>query len=404
MPFEAGIGAVRSNFIRETVPGVTDADPDWLLYGDEMDMIGNWVPNTNLAARTAIGSPDVVGFSIGAEDHELSVAYKLQRWLTTAVEVPSDAIADGLLRDANGYLHNTHSHLSRQVLTNEGAQAGGDLRVYTYGTGGKFNTAKLSGDPGSSEPVLVEGTYKFEKVRSYAVSQPSGTTGFTIVSSDAGDTTQSVTAEDDGAALSETLALNGVTPVPSISVAFDSFDSFSLDLECVGDVTITFTAGAELITTIIGSESQQDIEGDLGLPELGSGSFEGALGTPLEHILGDTITKGGSPIDVNVMTMAIEVNNNIQSDAVTRAKLKVQNEGERNATANVTVFSASGSHQATVDHLKATASDIVWTMAGGTITLPDAVLTAPGPRSYEKGNATMQRDNVFTGQGLDISP
>jgi hypothetical protein len=112
MSFESGIGALRANFIRETTAGTTPTNPAWLRYSDELDSVGNWVPNTNIAARTAIGTPDITGFSIGAEDHELSVAYKLQRWPSAS----GDASYDGLIRDANGYLPATHSFLSRQIL------------------------------------------------------------------------------------------------------------------------------------------------------------------------------------------------------------------------------------------------------------------------------------------------
>lgn len=402
MPFESGIGALRVNFVRETTAGATQADPAWLRYSDELDAVGGWAPNTNIANRTAIGSPDIVGFSIGAEDHELSVSYKLQRWLTTATETPNDAAADGLLRDANGFLPNTHSFVSRQILSGEGTQAGGDLHVFTYGVGGKINTASLAGDPGDSEPVLVELGYTFEKVRSYALSQPNAGTTFTAVSSSASDTTQTLTVED-AAGTSEALSLNGVTPVVGVTSLTD-IGAISLDAECVGDVTVTFTTGGETSGIIMGSDSQQGIEGDLGLPLIGSGSYESALGTAFEHILGDTITKGGSPIDVNVMTMGMSVGNNIQADAVTRQKTKVLNEAMRDVEASVTVFSKDGSHQSTIDHLKATTADIVWTMAGGTVTLSNAVLTGPGARSYSKGDATMQRDNTFTSQGLSITP
>ena len=102
--------------------------------------------------------------------------------------------------------------------------------------------------------------------------------------------------------------------------------------------------------------------------------------------------------------MGISVSNNIQADPVTRQKAKVLSEGMREVTATVTVFSESGSHQSTVDHLKATAGDIVWTMAGGAITLVGAVLTGPGARVYEQGNATMQRDNEFTATDVTITP
>ena len=404
MPNEAGIGALRVNFIRETTPGTTPTDPDWLRFSDELNTVGNWVPNTNIAARTAIGTPDVTGFSIGAEDHELAISYSLQRWLTSAVEVPLDALADGFLRDVNGYIQNEHSFLARQSLPGPEGSQGSGVRIYTYGFGGKFDTASLTGDPSNSEPVMAEGTYRFRKVRSYEVSQPTVTGTLTVVSSNAGDTSQTLTIENEGAGATEAIALNGTTPVVG-AVSFADIDSFRLDLETLGDVTVTFTVGAEQAFKIMGSESQQDIEGDLGMALLGSGSFEAALATPFEHVLGDLVVRSSEfELDTNLMTISVQISNNIQVDPVVALKAKVLSEGLREVTANVTVFSATGSHAATIEHLKALTADLVWTMTGGAITLDNACLTTPGARTYEKGEATMRRDNVFTGQGLSLSP
>ena len=403
MPSESGIGALRVNFVRETTVGTTQTNPAWLRYSNEINSLGGWAPNANLVARTAVGSPDVQGFSIGAEDHELTISYALQRWLTTATETPADAISDGLLRDSNGYLNNRHSFLARQVLP---APAGVDakgVRVYTYGTGGVFQSATLSGDPGSGEPVTVEGSYRFETMRSYKINQPNAGTTLVVVSSNTADTGgPTITIEKDGGA-TETLTLNGTTPVTG-STSFATIDAFRLSAACEGDITCTFTTGGSECFVVTGKDNQQEISGDIGLPLLGSGSYEAALSGAFEHILGDTITKGGSAIDTNVMTMSVSVANSIEATPVTRQKAKVLSEGSREITADATVFGETSSHTATVEHLKATSGDIVWTMTGGTITLDDSVLTGPGARQYEKGNATMQRGNTFTAQDLTITP
>ena len=404
MPNEAGIGALRVNFVRETTPGTTPTNPAWLRFSNEINSVGGWAPNTNLTARTAVGSPDVQGFSIGAEDHELTISYSLQRWLTAATETPLDAIADGLYRDSSGYIKSRHSFLARQDLP---APAGVDakgVRIYTYGTGGVFQSATLSGDPGSGEPVTVEGSYRFEHMRSYAVNQPNANTALQIVSSDAADTTQTLTIETDGASVSEAISLNGTTPVTSSASTFGTIDSFRLSAETEGDIDVFFVTGGSPVFRIIGKNNQQEIGGDLGMALLGSGSFESALSGAFEHILGDTITKGGSAIDTNVMALSVAVANNIEATPVTRQKAKVLSEGMRAITADATVFGESSSHSSMVDHLKATSGDIVWTMAGGTVTLNSAVLTSPGARQYAKGNATMQRGNTFTATDLTITP
>ena len=403
MPNESGIGALRVNFIREATVGTTPGNPAWLRFSDEINSIGGWAPNTNLTARTAVGSPDVQGFSIGAEDHELTISYSLQRWLTAATETPLDAIADGLYRDSNGYIKSRHSFLARQVLP---APAGVDakgVRIYTYGTGGVFQSATLSGDPGSGEPVTVEGTYRFETMRSYKINQPNAGTTLKVVSSNAADTGgPTITIEKDGGT-TETLTLNG-TSVVTGSTSFATIDAFRLSTAVEGDITCTFTTGGSECFVVTGKDNQQEISGDIGLPLLGSGSYESALGTAFEHILGDTITKGGSAIDTNVMAMSISVANNIEATPVTRQKAKVLSEGMRDITADATVFGETSSHSNMVDHLKATSGDIVWTMAGGTVTLDDSVLTAPGERQYAKGNAIMQRGNTFTARDLTITP
>lgn len=402
---ESGVRALRANFIRETLENVTPTNPAWLRFSDEIDSFG-FAPQSNVFARRAIGSPDVTGFQLGPEDHELTLAYSMQRWLVGAGPVPLDASADGMLRDVNGAYLSTHSVLTRQPFVAGGTDSNG-LRLYTYGTGGFIGRAMISGSPDSGDPTKADLTYGFRKVRSHLINQPAVAGGVTIVSSSALDTTQSVTVENEGAGISETIALNGTTPVVGLTLTFADIDAGALDLETEGDITITFTTGGNVCMVIEGKVTNGGIEGDLGLPLLGSGSFEAALALPFQTVLNASVTRAAAALAANVMGISFEVANNLEMNAVVGSRIKTVSPGDRDISFDGTVFSDTASHDDIIEHMKASLGDMVWTFTGGatarTVTVGSAALTTVGDRAYEKGAATMRRDNVFTGQSIVIT-
>ena len=158
---------------------------------------------------------------------------------------------------------------------------------------------------------------------------------------------------------------------------------------------------------IEGAVTNGGIEGDLGLPEIGTGSYETALALPFQTILSASSLRGGSALAENVMGLSFEVNNSIDATAVIGSRAKVLNPGNRSITFNASVFGPTSSHNDIVAHLKAETGDIVWTFTGGatarTVTIPGSVLQTPGARNYEKGAATMKRDNAFVGTGITIT-
>lgn len=401
---EAGIRALRANFVREVVQDITPDDPDWLRFSDELDSL-TATPNSNIFSRSAIGSPDVTGFELGPESHEMTVVYSMQRWLAGAGPVPLDAAGDGILRDASGGYLSTHSLLTRQSYVSGGADSGG-RRIYTYGTGGIITRVMISGAPESGDPSKVNLTYLFKKLRSYKIDQPSASDTLEVVSTDAADTTQTVTIEDEGGAVTETIALNGTTPVAG-AISFDNIDAIRLSAECQGDVQIRRVTGSVVLCTIEGVTTNGGIEGDLGLPLLGAGSYEAALGLPFQTVLRSSFSRGGAALADNVMGVSFEVNNNVEANALAGTRLRSLSPGNRAVTFNGTVFSATSSHDDFIATLKAETADMVWTFFGGasarTVTINDAALTGVGARAYEKGAATMRRNNVFTGQGVAVS-
>lgn len=396
MSVESGIKELRAHFIRETTVGVTPANPDWLRFGDTLRQISE-APNANVYMQMGAGVFDLTGFLVGPEDHTMGIEYELQNWLTAG----NDAAADGLLRAADGGLLNTHSFQSRQELAAGGVLASGS-RIYTIAKGGHVGRVTLSGEPNSGEPLKTRLDYVFEKIRSYVIDQPAATGVCTIRSTNAGDTTQSLTIENEGAGTSETIALNGTTPVAGIT-SFADIDAAELDAETIGDVIIEHSG--QDVMTILGQTSNGGFEGDLGIPLLGTGSFEAALASAYEIIVGSTILRGGAVLeeDATISSFEIQIENNLDVHPRIDSRRRRIIEGKRDISANVTIFSRRGSHDSLVANLTADEQDIVWTLTGGTITLSDTALTSVGGRSYEAGKAVMTRNNVFTGRGLVIA-
>lgn len=395
MAYESGIRGLRVEFIRETVRGVTDTDPDWLLYSDAVQNF-TATPTGSINPRGNIGTPDVVNFNAGTESHEFSLTYDLQRWFTAA----GDAAFDGMSRLADGSLPASHSVVARAAAGDLGT-AGGGSRIYYVATGALVNSAGFAGEPESGEPIVVTLSYLCEKLRAYKIDQPASSTTLELVSDDAADT-MNYTIENDGATEDETAALTGVTP-KTTTQTFTSIDAIWFDAEPQG--TITITDGSNTLCTIYGKAAYGDREGDTGVPPLGAGSHGTAIATEYENILGDTFTRGGSALGIgaDISSVSMSVENAIEANSTVFSIGKVLSEGARTISLNATIFGPKASYDSMVDHLRAVESDVVWTLTGGTLTLTGAALTSMGAVARETYQAVMTVDNTFQGKTLTIA-
>lgn len=401
MSVESGIRPGRLEFVREVDPGVTPADPDWLRYSDSYQSL-SYNPAATTSERRRVGAFDVQDFSAGSEDHTFELNYDMQQWFLSGGN-PLDAAYDAIERNQFGEVFNTHSVLEMIWMGGSGT-AGGGVRQYVYSTGSKVDTLTLSGEPESGDPITNTLSYIAEKMRVYAVNQPSASTTLTVASTDAADTTQTLTLESDDGAVSEVVNLNGTTP-STTTATFDSLDAAFLSAECQGNVTIEDSLG-NVLMTIYGRAAYQDREGDLGLPPLGTGSRGTAIGGSYESLLGDTITRGGDPIleDVDISSVSLTISNNLDPQASHKTIGKRINEGERSVQLTADVFGPRASFDSINEHLRIVQADIDWVMSGGTLRLPGACLTEPGGISRETGTATMTISNTFTAKGIVIDP
>lgn len=426
---ESGLRNHRVEFVRENVDAngdpVTPSDPAFERPSDRVYSI-EWGPSPGLQADRGLSDVDADEHDKGPEEHELTVAYALQRWFVDANGNPSDLAGDGVLRDADGLLPNTHTFVDREdkgtvaaASTVEGQENGKSgatgkaTRIYTVAKGAKVGEVTLTVDPGDQQPARTEVTYQAEKVRRYQVDQPTdsanGELGF--VSTSANDTTQTVTVEDEGATTTEDVALNGTTTVWTSST-FSDIDALDLDAETEGDIEVYQNAGTstspaqgELLAVLDGSSSYDGIEGDLGIPALGAGSHAGSIGTDYLRTLTDSITLAGSSdywFEINSKELSVDNNLDTQprDDSV---RMRIQ-EGIRNVEMAVTTYGETQSYSDARRALQNTGANIKWSFpnaptGNGDIDLNNAKLTDPGIGPYEAEESQMTIDETFVPEG-----
>lgn len=412
---EGGLRSHRTEFVRESTTGTTPSDPGWNAYSDTVRSI-EWAADAQIEGRRGLGDAAPANFYNSLESHEVTITYDLQQWFTSGGSA-QDAAYDGLTRDSDNQIPNTHSFVDREDKSSisAGQTVNGSTsyatRIYTVGKGGYLDEVTIGGDPGSDQPVTVELSYQFEKVRSYQVDQPSSSTELVAKSTDSNDTTQTLTVEDEGAATSATFTLNGTSIVASdTSVSFDNIDAVELDAETDGDVELYINDGTnssptqgDQLTTLRGKNSYSG-EGDLGVPALGAGSHAGSIGSSYEQIIGDTVERpAGTSLAFSINSVEFAVSNNVETNTrLGGTRLRIH-DGPQDVEVSATVLGESESHQQIIDHLQAKENTVRWTMDGGNIEADNAAITDVGDRSIESGQAMMTLDNTFTGQGVTIN-
>ena len=341
-PPESGLFTGLVNFVREDVTGQFNTDPDYRRFSDEVVDV-SFSPGYGVERRDAVGTADATGHDKGTESSEIEITYRLQRPLVDDSGAPLDAAADAWLRDADNRILNTHGVRIRDDRSTTGTrdpQAVDGARQYIIGQA-CYPDATLEDAPDDGTPVEVTLTYTCEKVREYEVFQPPGDEALEVSSTDADDTTQTLTLEDDQGN-SEDVSLNGTTGVTTTKTDWSSIRAAELDAETNGDVRIqTASSGPVdgLITRINGadaySNSDGPVEGDLGIPTVGGGSLGTAVGANFESVKGATITRGGAPIQFDVAQLTLSCSNGYSATARHDSFRPRINEGNRDPTAEM---------------------------------------------------------------------
>lgn len=416
MPVESGLRNYRIDFAREASFGDWGADPAFLYYSPVINSF-SWESENAPAERRALGSADPVEYQKASESHSFTIEYDMEKWLVDGSGNAEDAAYDGLARDGDNLLPNSHTVVTREDkgaipegATVDGASGSKATRIYSVGQGGLIDSVTLTGEAEDAAIVTVELEYMVHKARTYQIDQPDASTELVVYSTSANDTTQTLTIEDEGGATAEDVPLDGTNLVTTTST-FGDVDALELDAQTEGDVVVAVNSGTTTspaegaqLAEINGANTYGGNEGDLGVPALGAGSRETLPTDPVyQSFVGDNIQRGNSDIYHTISSMSVSAENDLEDMEVTETYGVELFPGSRELTAEATMFSEVASHDNLVEHLEVVEGDIDWTLTGGTISLLSAVLSEPGAREVEEGQAVMTLDNTFTAQGLNIA-
>lgn len=403
---ESGVFTGRAEFYRESVTGVRNADPAFQFFSDNPREV-NHSPGLNIERRDGLGTPDAVAHDIGNEEPEIELVYDAQRDFVDNNDDPDDALADALLRNADNRIKNTHHVRIREERETPDPDDPSDTdgaRVYIIGDGCHPNVeAEL--DPENGAPVLVTLTYVAEKVRKYEVLQPDGTSGIAVVSSDGTDTSQTLTLEDDEGT-SEDVSLDGTNPVGTTKSDWSSLRALELDAETTGDVTIAVNDGDETsptmgseLATIRGadyySSGDNEVEGDLGVQAIGSGSQASAINSSYVYFNGADVTRGGSSLDYDLNRMTLTCENNYEPTPRHDSTRMRWNEGNRLATLESDVVGWGASANYHDEALGINGEDIVLKLGGNQLTLHSAVPSEPGDTERASDDSAIEYSVTF---------
>ena len=397
--FESGIRPMRIEYVAETTTGTPPTDPAWKLYSDKVIEFRQ-KSMVDLFRNVGLGSADVQDFLPGPETHDFVVDYELQQ------AVSADAINDGLTRNADNQLSNSHTVVARMDRSTGslGANAGG-IRLYYVGLGGWIGRAVLSLQTQTGEPIRTRAEYASEKGRIYRIDQPASATLIGAKSSDAADT-MNLDIEDDGASVAQQAALTGTTYMSIGPLTYATLDAIRLASQSKGDITISINTGSDaspvegtVLCTIRGSDYYAGAEGDLGIPLLGAGSHASAIAATYEQFRASTLERpAGTALAFAVANGELTVDNSIQRIPVLGIRQEIQ-PGQRTVTLTATVFGTVETHDKLDEHLGVVAANAVLTMPKSAITLTNSVITDPGETRIS-GDAVIQQNVTYESEGL----
>ena len=404
--FESGLRPMRVEYIAETTTGTTPANPVWNLFSDKV-LEFNQNSEVDIFDLLGLSDVDPADFLPGPETHTFPIAYYLQQALSAS------AANDGLTRNADNQLPNSHTILARMDRSTGslGANAGG-IRLYYHGVGAWVSELSLDLQTSTGEPVLVTQDYAAEKGRIYRIDQPASATLLGIDSTVAGDTSQTVRVESDGApaTVDQSASLNGTTYVSMGASTYASIDSLSLSAEALGDVQLSINTGSDaspvkgtVLATIRGKNYYNSAEGDLGVPPLGSGSRGAAIAATYEQFRAATLERPlSTAIAFAVANATLRVNNNMEIIPVLGLRQEIQ-AGRRTTELTANVFGTVETHAGLDEHLGAVDTDnIVLTLPKSAATLTAAVLASPGQIGIS-GGATVQLGRTYRAKGITVT-
>jgi len=409
-PTESAVQNVRAEWISSDRSSGTPRPPtdgEWNRFGDWIESYPGWSGDAGTEGQQPAGSADMTHHFRGAEEHDLSVQWWMQRFFVDSNGDANDPIGALINWDDQGAFP-THEVLFRREVS-EGGKKGAGFREYVYGSGCKPTSGSAPGDPSASNPILLEAGYACEIVRQYIIHQPADSATPQVYSTSTADTTQTVTIESEGASTTDTFDLDGDTPVTGSSgSSFSDIDAVWVDGDHEGDIIVEDGNGNQLLEDgdgngITGSDTD-GVESFQGIPLLGAGSRSSAIGNDPEGYLfiGTSSTYGGgaladsSPADrVHGLDLSIEVD--VEREARQRTRRQAIDPQTRTVSVEADVAGPYESATQSARYYTGAEGDLVYVYPDGDVTVTNATPSDTDDWERSGGDGRIIYGVTFTG-------
>lgn len=291
-PQESATANTRIEWVPESSFMTPPDNPSWNRFSDYIQLGPGWGGDPGVEGFRAQGSPDIADHFRGQEEHPFGFEYLMQRFPVDSGGAIQGPEAVPIVNDGSEY-YPSHSLVYRREVTSGGNFDAG-FREYAVGLGARVSSVTFPGDASEARPILLQTEYDAAYGRTHLIHQPASATTLTVSSTSTEDTFD-VVIEDEGAATTETVTLNGTSEVTT-SASFDNIDAIWCEAEPVGDISVTDGTTDILEDPLAGTEGDGRGGYELGVPPLGTGSHASAIGTDPRnfHFLGTDQLWGGS--------------------------------------------------------------------------------------------------------------
>jgi len=404
-PVENALQNVRAEWVASDLSGDypgPPTDPAWNRFSDYLTIYPGWSGDAGVEGDTTVGTGWTTDHFRGPEEHDLTLSYWLQRFPVDASSNPNDPIGELLTLDYQSQ-YPVHEVLFRREVADGGVDGAG-FREFIYGSGCYPSSGSLPGDPSAANPIVAEAGYAAQKVRQYIIHQPADGTTLEVVSTNANDT-MDITIESEDGAQSETLTLTGTTTVTG-ATSFTDIDAIWLSAEPQGDISVKDDSGNDLLEDPIQGSDDDGVEGDRGIPTLGSGSHSSAIGTdPADYLFlgtsstfaGGALAESASADRVHALDLSIDVDLTREPGQGTRRQFI--DPGTASVEVSADVAGPYETAKQNVRYYRETTGDLVYTYPDGSITVKNAQLTDTDDVDRSAGDANQLYGVTFEGSG-----
>lgn len=370
-PVESGLAETRIEWVEETTPGETPADPGWKAFSPEIAEF-SYSTDPNKEGQDALGTIDLVEHYRATESASATLSYTQARFPVDNSGTVVDPIAYPIVTDdANDYPSLTI--VGRRDVT-EGGPDGGGFREFAVIQGARPVSATFDGDPSAAEPIPQELGLEAEVARTHIIGQPSTETELVVKSTDPTDTNEVVIESEDGDT-TDTVTLPGSDPnTVATTETFPDVDAIQVIGEHAGDVTLGTSDGGgsidtELTVTPLTGTNTDGVDSIEGVPALGSGSHASDITAEGPLFLGTKTTYDGGDLAPRVHTLNLTVEREVSREPRQTTRREAIDVGPR----SISVDSDVGGPYQTATKIKQAfrdrSGDLVYEFGTGNITL-----------------------------------